>query len=1429
MKFSDLVVFRKDLLFNGAVQLGWLENNKPLAETVAEYFVFHGPEYHGVSVADFKDSGHQLVDTATFTHDVIEGIAGNADEPFTLAIAGYGTGKSHLAVTLSCLLDDPTAPIAKKILNNLERADKSIGQSIRRILTAQKQPYLVAAVNGMQDFDLTNEIVRQILNRLRSHDCDTRPLENLRPRFRSAINFTESFFDSLADDFKVAFPEHDCSSILERLQSMDEDVFKKISDIYEQKMGSPIYSVGRESLEDFIRVAKDTYCGPGREFAGILIIFDEFGRYMEFSVQKPHVAGPGALQQLFESVQGNSDRVFLLGLIQYELKAYISRVAPELRDDLSRYITRYDSIKKVRLSTNLETVIANLLEKKERDVFTEYASSDRGLSQSLQKWFPDMQNHSVWTDSKRFQKIVSEGCWPLHPCSSWLLYKLSSVGKSLQQRSALSLLAEVYDDWADRDIVEGQRINAIDLCTQSLIDEFLSAEQFGQLGATAHAYETVVQKYQYELPATESVVLRAVLLSSKIGSKVSSAEECLGLLSTLGGLNLLECGQAVRSLERDYNVLEWNERLRQYEIIGDAAPKRAFVAYLRSKMSEVTHQQRAQIFAQKYMSWSEKRDYPTDFGSKHNITTREWNYNLSYTDVGTLRNQIQFVFRSWRDAMSVDQFKGQLIYCYLGPESNIDAVKDVTESEFESTFNILKIDGGLGSPVVVLYLHDEDGSFGEKLAEYWVLNEMTGEEAQRYANFIADKQNTLLQEITSQFSELESKKLLSIATKQPVSGPRLTPKLENVFAAVYNQLVPFPFDGFHTAAGNAAKDCQMFTRELFMGTLDRDALANKTVQQRNRGFEVLDKSWGFIDTSGSIRPKPQNPEVRRLIEFMDERLSSDGDEIRSLNLGAVLRLFCAPPYGLNIASAGLIMGAFFGKRKKNLNIVFRGKSRNISDWLNDALPNRFLDLGVLDNTEIEMFSIDAISEWEKLLADWDVETTHLGKMEFRKKAADQAKRTPIPSELQYRFELFEEKAAQAEAQLKQLDYQVGEALGYIERGNGSDVGNISRGAAELLAIHTRMKANMQSWRKHQIEQIEKSIAEARITVQPIFKQWLHSQRVNRIEKLGEFHHRMLRIGDNLDSLGFASEAEELRKYVEETEERARFIDKLRQTTNNIDNMIRINQVTNSTSVSSLNSWIDQIYELKKLLDEAAKVTYIAAEDVKTSNQKLAHFKGQCDEQLDKNKKRIAAVYNIESISSLSEIANWRAEIAQIIEVYRGHENDVGDLKSVQIQLDKTESHFKLLDNYTMNNESWISLYEKCFEEAEGLFEDDVPPLDNELIYGGMKEIIQAKRKSIADDWLQRSVPTGKQIGTFNATQANQCRKTLNNAPPVLSGPQIMEVNTAITACETRLDDLEVEGVMAKFNSLSESNKKAFVALISQYLRGLVEGKARTLG
>ena len=182
-------------------------------------------------------------------------------------------------------------------------------------------------------------------------------------------------------------------------------------------MGDPIHTVGQESLHDFIRVTK-RLCGLGRPYAGLLIIFDEFGRYLEFSVQNPtslvlvHYSN-------FMNVQANGDGVFLLCFIQYELKA-LFRIAPELRNDLNRYVTRYDSVRKIRLSTNLETLIANLLEKKDREILQRSLESmphlPKHIQTSMQRWFPDIKNHAVWIDEERFYKIICEGCWPYIPC-----------------------------------------------------------------------------------------------------------------------------------------------------------------------------------------------------------------------------------------------------------------------------------------------------------------------------------------------------------------------------------------------------------------------------------------------------------------------------------------------------------------------------------------------------------------------------------------------------------------------------------------------------------------------------------------------------------------------------------------------------------------------------------------------------------------------------------------------------------------------------------------------------------------------------------------------------------------------------------------------------------------------------------------------------
>lgn len=1436
MRLADIVSFRKDLLFNGAVQIGWFESERVQAEKAAEHFVFHGPDYHGV-VEDTLDGGtHKLVDTASFTLDILEQVYGNiADEPFALAIAGYGTGKSHLGVTLASLLSAPKSDVAKKILENLKLADARIGNQVKRLMASVDQPFLVIAINGMQDFDLNNEIIRQVLLVLNRNGLDTSILENLRPRFKTAINFTESFYVPLRVDFEKDFGcECTLDGIIERLKCQDEDTFSKISKIYESKMGSPIHAVGQESLHDFIRTAKESYCGPGKPFAGILIIFDEFGRYLEFAVQKPHVAGSGALQQLYECVQANGDGVFLLCFIQYELKAYISRVAPELREDLNRYVTRYDAVRKVKLSTNLETLIANLLEKRDTEELKRQvasaAESSNSVQAAMQSWFPDLRQHAVWINKDKFRKIIYEGCWPLHPLSTWMLYKLSSVGKSLQQRSALSLLAEVYEAYQNNEWKLEGTIVPVDLCNEAMISEFLASERYGQQGAAAHAYETVLHKYRYELTADEKTILKAVLVSAKIGVKVESKEDYLRVLTMFGGLTTDAVADAIRSLESEFGVLEWNERLRQFEIAGDAVPRRAFAAHLAEKVAAIDAKTRAQVFSQNYAKWTHKEIESTDFGAVNEISSREWNYRIFYSDVTMLKGKIDYALRTWRDARGPDEERGQLVYCYVGPESNFNAIRELAAKTLRTSMEASGLDWQYGAPVCIFLLHDKDGLFGAKVAEYWVLQEQfTDEEVQKYANFINDRKNNVEQEMSNLFSELERDRYLIFATEVEIPKSRIQTMLTKLFDVVYPRRIPFPFDGFHTAKGNAAKDCQVFTRELFKGTLDRDWIAACNAQQKNRAYTVLDKSWGAINDDGSIRMKPKNEAVGKIVEFLDNKLSGpDNTMSRPVNLGSMLRLLCGPPYGCNIASAGLLLGLFIGKRKNSLNLLRNRETVSIETWLSDALKGNFLDLSVLNATDMVRVSKESLSEWEKLLEEWESETLLLGKVASERKAEELQKRVPVPQALYYKYNHLLEKAQKAKQRLKTHNNIISDALQKVELGaERQNFNSLSWGAAELANLYEQMQLENDEWTDEQIAEVERRLASARIKVKELFPIWLPRQGVRRIEDLGQFKHIMLtRIGGNLAQLKFMEEKQKVEDHVEEVEKNVRTITALKATTNDIETFVLNNKVNDSTPVSVINAWLEQIREFVERLEEAEQRTTIVAADVRTAKQKLAEFQETCKKQLERHKQRAEGVFSLERISSYGELANLRAEVASLLGVYEGLEKDVEDLRLVQRQLDLVERHFGRLDDGSLDEEEFEVAFEECIKETEQAFPDDAPPLDNELIYGCIKEVLKSKREAAAAEWMDRTIPEPKMIIGFDASTAIAYITRLQKAPPVLSTVQLNIVREAIAGCERRLNELEVEGLLAKFESMSEENKRSFVKRIFEYIKSFLNGESK---
>ena len=159
---SNVVKFDISRLFNGAIDVDWIISDPEKAKLVSESFVFHGPTYHGVSQKAVAETGHHLIDSASFFRNVLDGLTNDSGQPFSLAIAGFGSGKSHIAITLTQLLESPDRQLQNKIIENISLADCTIAEQIRKLQTKLAGKTLVITLNGMNNFDLSAEIISQV-------------------------------------------------------------------------------------------------------------------------------------------------------------------------------------------------------------------------------------------------------------------------------------------------------------------------------------------------------------------------------------------------------------------------------------------------------------------------------------------------------------------------------------------------------------------------------------------------------------------------------------------------------------------------------------------------------------------------------------------------------------------------------------------------------------------------------------------------------------------------------------------------------------------------------------------------------------------------------------------------------------------------------------------------------------------------------------------------------------------------------------------------------------------------------------------------------------------------------------------------------------------------------------------------------------------
>jgi len=1422
---KDIVYYRGDQLFNGAVDLSWFLNNMQRSYEAAEAFFFHGPQYHGVTQADIGiGHGHQLQDTVTFTNSVIKRCYGEEDQPFTLAIAGYGTGKSHLALTLANLLSKPDSDISKNILSNIEAADLNIGKGIKLKLLEYDKPCLVIALNGMQNFDLAAEISRQVYKQIRDKNIDTKPLDDLRPRFIYAVKILSYLNDALKEELLNSCEISNLEDVLNALEEQDEHVYSQVHEFL-MIHGIPIQAIGGESIKDLLATVSHEYCGKDKPYQSLVFLFDEFGRYIEFATTRSQIAGSGVLQDLYEGVQSSPDTTCFIGFIQFELNAYVQRISSEYKNEILRYITRYQSANKVYLSINLETLIANLIHKQDINRIDSWFNNESAreksikISRSINKWFPQSCNHRLWNTPEQFHNVIRRGCWPLSPFSTWFLYHLTAAGKHLQERSALALLGEIFQRFSNFAITETNTwsLVPVDLWTYELQQELIGSEEGGQLGSITHAYVSVISRYSERLLGNNSKILRAVVLASKMGMQVDDRDEAIIALSELSGLSTIVGKQVINQLQDEYNVIEWDEIFKAFEILGDTVSRTQFLSFLRQKVSSTYNEEgKSELFMLRAAEWCEKlKDLDCDFAEENKITTKEWHYKGVTSNLEMLEANLKLSADRWATALSTDEPRGSIIYCYIDRNHDLMTVTSEVKKQLRDIAEKHQV---LALPVMVVLLYDEEGKLGQLLAEFSVLEEhISPEDSVQFGNLIGAHKEKTYKLIQNQIEDMIKKRYYIASHKQELESILLRRLGTELFTHIYSSVLQFPFDGFSTSRGNAAETCLQLTNELFQGILDYQKILAKPSRDKNRALAVLNNHWGIFTTEGSISRRPTDPIVRAISEKWDEQLQSDNNHFY---IGEAIKEICHPPYGANIASAGLLLGVFIAPRFNGLAIQLNEQQFAISQMLQDGIfKGKFLDINSLQNAELVTIG-ESSSEWENLLDEWENEKSYYGKIKCTERAENLKRRIPISPSNVYRYDHLKMQSIEAEQAIEKTEENINNALMRLERGKEKDnVSELSRGASDLQKLKEQMISEVPAWADHQIDELTPYIEKSKQAIIQIFSHWLSQQtpRGDQPDQIGDFKHWLLKnVGGNLQKLGLIEQYEELENRTSELVKRAEITAQARQLVREIQSYLIQNKedTFRIIRVAKIRSLLKIGNEYKLKIEElSSQIQLDILNEVLTQLFEFINNLRKAEKVIID---RASALWDTQ-IHSEKELENLHLEISTLITIFEGCEMDLEDLYAMEKALQMFHRFCSQLKNEQLTWTQFYKLSEKLVEEIKVNFEEEELPWSvDEILPCFIKNITQ-QRGEMSSIWIDNIKSEYSLISTMITTDANRLYTKTNNPPPYITEHDMKDLSKIITQIEEHLNKLAIEWLIEKYRELPYTAKTNFLKAAKQIL------------
>lgn len=354
--------------------------------------------------------------------EIIRDVVVSSKQRAKLLIGSYGKGKSHVVLAALTAMWIKDTSSFKRIIEAYRERNLGFGDTFERFVAEGKR--LLPVVISGSTSDLRHSLLHALRNALRSAN-----LEGLMPstNYDGAVSVLSRWKDEYPDTL-MRFEEltgYSAASVISRLRSMDTLAYELFVESYPNLTSGGKFDAldGAEVIEVYEHVLSGLV---QHGITGIYVVYDEFSKYLETSLGRVTFEDTKLLQDFAELCNRSEDdeQLHLLLISHKSLSNYIDSNLPKEKVDGWRGVSgRFVEIEMIDDADQYYELLGSAIIKNEELWHTWLFQRNKENKQRLSLIGARYVSQGLF-DADSID-MVTYGCFPLHPLTTYLLVRMS--------------------------------------------------------------------------------------------------------------------------------------------------------------------------------------------------------------------------------------------------------------------------------------------------------------------------------------------------------------------------------------------------------------------------------------------------------------------------------------------------------------------------------------------------------------------------------------------------------------------------------------------------------------------------------------------------------------------------------------------------------------------------------------------------------------------------------------------------------------------------------------------------------------------------------------------------------------------------------------------------------------------------------------------